>query len=556
MTSRRSRRLSTPALLTTTLMLLSVGMATGGELRWIHLSDKGRHEGLNPESARSLCRVADRARSRRLIRGREAGLQAIDLPLEPSYLEALRARGLTLRVESRWLNAVSVEGEEIDWRGIEQLPFVDRVRRVAAGILRKPESRGRSAESTWAGRADYGASAGQLEQIGVPALHDLGLSGAGVLVGVLDSGFCLEHPAFANLDFRGGHSFTRGDSLICDPLPPDPDQNRHGTQVLSTLAGWAPGELIGPAHGAAYFLAATETIGSEAPVEEDRWVAGIEWLEAMGCDLVNSSLGYTLWYELSDLDGDTAACTIAADLAVELGMVVVNSAGNWRQDHGRIGAPADGDGVIAVGAVDHLGYLAHFSSPGPTWDDRIKPDLVARGLDNPVVDGESGYGQSSGTSHAAPLMSGLVALLLEAVPTANPSAILTALRLSADQADAPDNDFGWGLPDGELALAILRDGVPVLPDPSYAFRASGPNPFIRDTYFSFSLERKQVVRLDIFDAGGRWVKEILNRPIAAGEHHFPWDGNDAEGLPAAAGVYLASFRSGGHQESAKAVLLY
>ncbi len=147
MTSRRSCRLLSATLMTSILMLLSMGLADAGELRWVHLRDKGRHEGLSREASRSLCMVGDRALSRRLLRGRKAGLRAIDLPLEPSYLDSLRGQGLTPRVESRWLNAVSVEGEEIDWRAIEALPFVTGVRRVAAVILNEPGTQVRSINS-------------------------------------------------------------------------------------------------------------------------------------------------------------------------------------------------------------------------------------------------------------------------------------------------------------------------------------------------------------------------------------------------------------------------
>jgi hypothetical protein len=213
--------------------------------------------------------------------------------------------------------------------------------------------------------------------------------------------------------------------------------------------------LIGPAFGADFALAKTEIKLSETQIEEDNWVAGVEWADDLGADIVSSSLGYQDWYTYEDMDGNTALCTIAADLAVSKGIVVVNSAGNERiTTWYHIIAPADGDSVIAVGAVDLQGGLASFSSAGPTFDGRIKPDVVARGVQTYCAWANGGYGGASGTSLSAPLVAGVCALLLEIHPDWTPIQVREALWHTASQADDPDNLYGYGIANAAEASGL------------------------------------------------------------------------------------------------------
>src|SRR5512144_1054910 len=99
------------------------------------------------------------------------------------------------------------------------------------------------------------------------------------------------------------------------------------------------------------------------------------------------------------MDGNTTLITRAADHAVGLGIVVVNSAGNAGAGdgiHNTLGAPADGDSVITAGAVDAAGNRTSFSSVGPTTDfpARIKPDIMAMGINVKVASSTvtNGYG--------------------------------------------------------------------------------------------------------------------------------------------------------------------
>ncbi|MEJ2507834.1 MAG: S8 family serine peptidase, partial [Ignavibacteriaceae bacterium] len=234
---------------------------------------------------------------------------------------------------------------------------------------------------------------------------------------------------------------------------PDVSGHYHGTNTLSIIGGFKEGELIGPAYGSSYILAVTEDISSETPVEEDNWIAAMEWADSIGVDVTSTSLGYLSFsapyvsYTWEDMDGKTARITIAADYAVSLGIVVINSAGNngFNSDHNTLDAPADGDSVITIGAVTSNGNRSGFSSVGPTVDGRIKPDLMAMGSSVYAAGTSSltSYGTVSGTSYACPLAAGCAALLLSYQPSLIPMEILNLFRQTASQSNNPDRLMGW-----------------------------------------------------------------------------------------------------------------
>ncbi len=435
---------------------------------WVRFADKGLagaalEAALDRAEAR-LSRRAARRRARTVAPGGRL-VDARDLPLHPAYLAAVAATGARPRERSRWLNAASYLATAAQVRAIAGLPGVrgvDLVRR-----MRRPEPRLEPADRALppgmpeaaapakSALLDYGASAIALEQIDVPAVHALGLTGAGVLVGLLDTGFRTTHEALAHVPVLAAHDFVNHDDVVDDQAGDPVGSRNHGTEILSSLAGRAPGAMMGPAHGASVVLAKTELIGSDTPIEEDRWVAGLEWAEAQGADIVSSSLGYYQWYEFADLDGNTAPVTVAADLAVGLGVVVVNAAGNQGGlEFEHIVAPADGDSVITAGALTRLGEPASFSSPGPTADGRIKPDVMAPGVSVTVADpdDDTGYLEVGGTSLSCPLTAGVVALMLERAPSLTPMQVREALRMTASRAQAPDNQSGWGTIDALAAV--------------------------------------------------------------------------------------------------------
>jgi subtilisin family serine protease len=415
-------------------------------------------------------RLSPRALTRRAkVLPAAALVDESDFDLHQTYLDELARRGFAPVVTSRWLNAVSIFATPEEIKIIESLPFIKSAQRVASmNIPPIPEAAPETPpffKTTATHRFQYGNSLAQMEQMRATDLHDAGIYGIGVIVGMMDSGFrWQDHEAFRHLRGKiiGERDFVNNDNVTRNETGDPAGHDDHGTQTLSALGGFRPGQLIGPGFGARFILAKTEYKPTETHAEEDNWVEAIEWMEGLGVDVTSTSLGYTTFdagqtsYTPSNMDGKTAIITKAAELAVSKGVVVVNSAGNEGNDPNWriIGAPADGPNVIAVGAVDAAGNLVGFSSRGPTADNRIKPDIMARGLGTTLVSPftANGYTSSSGTSFSCPLVGGVVAQILSAHPDLTPAQVMEALRQTADRVNQPDNDFGYGIVNARAAV--------------------------------------------------------------------------------------------------------
>jgi len=481
----------------------------GSAPAWVFLTDKAGSDrdpaAMDYLSARALSR---RAKTRRP----EVLTDDADLPLSPTYLSFFEGRGWKLRARSRWLNAVSLEVDASRLAELARQPFVESIAAVAASRPFRPGIDDASLPEAAAARdtsIDYGYTFAELQQLRVPEVHAMGYHGEGVVIGMLDTGCNTMHEAIVGADILGTWDFIQGDSVISDQPGDMSGQDDHGSRTFSTLAADLPGSMVGVAFGASYYLAKTEDESGEQPVEEDYWVAGLEWLEAQGCDLVNSSVGYKDWYTYEDLDGDTAVTTVAADRAASLGLLVVAAVGNERFDFGHMIAPSDGDSVLAVGAVDADGDYSWFSSPGPTYDGRIKPDVMARGQDNVTIapDTWSGYMTVSGTSYCTALMTGVAALLLQANPELTPMQLRDALRETADHAAQPDNDYGWGLVDAVEALDYFRPVIEHDPLPD-SENSSSDYPVIA----TIETVLGEIVSADLFYRinGGSWENSPMS----------------------------------------------
>jgi serine protease AprX len=395
----------------------------------------------------------------------------LDLPVNQDYVEELVQLGGRLRHISRWLNAASIQIEAGKIEMIAKLLFVRQIRKVASFKRSLPEKELDYGElhlqKDFIGYGrNYGKSLAQLDQINVPVVHDMGFKGEDVIVGMLDTGYRKDHQAFAAayLESRvlAEYDFIFGDTNTQNEPEDTVIQHDHGTNTWSALGGEYDGELYGPAFKSKFVLAKTENTRGEEPIEEDNWVAGLEWSDSIGAEVVSSSLGYLDWYTYEDLDGNTALCTQAADLAASRGIVVATAAGNERlEDWHYIITPADGDSVIAVGAVNSEGVIANFSSVGPTYDGRIKPEVVARGVNTycAFASGVDHYAGQGGTSLSTPLVGGCAAVLFSAHPDWNAMQMREALMMTADRAFSPDTVYGWGLVDLFAALNYNPSGA-------------------------------------------------------------------------------------------------
>jgi subtilisin family serine protease len=425
---------------------------------WVFFTDKGIFTQKAYEQAlkHTIHSLTPKALKRREKTMGKNTADFLDLPVYQAYTEEVLKYNARLRCKSRWLNAASFKMKVSALQKIADLPFVRFIKPVLA-FKRKPalieEKEQHFVPMRKKTLLDYGPSYDQLLQLNVPAVHDLGYAGEGVLVCIMDTGFRKDHQAF-HLAFQEGrvlaeYDFINNDYNTQDEAGDTPGQHDHGTATWSTLGGAYAGQLYGPAYKASFILAKTEDIWSETPIEEDNWVAGMEWADSIGADVISSSLGYIDWYDYSDLDGNTAITSIAADIAAGRGVVVCNAMGNSGPDSGSLIAPADADSILACGAVGIDGSIVLFSSRGPTYDGRIKPEVCARGIFTYCASSAdtNSYVQEHGTSLSTPLVGGCAAVLLSAHPDWAPVKIREALTMTASNATTPNNDYGWGIID-------------------------------------------------------------------------------------------------------------
>lgn len=425
----------------------------------IYFADKGDRAKVAAYDARQL--VSERSLKRRLkTRPADSLVDEADYPLEQAYVRAVEQNVVMVRHQLKWFNAVSAVATRRQMEAIRSMSFVREIDLVGRWKVDRSAEQVNSSNNSFQAKQsrgtaslDYGPSFTQLSQINVPAVHDLGLYGQGVVIGIFDDGVRLQtHEAFASMNIIAQHDFVDHKTSV---VPYDPNAGWHGTSTLSAIGGYKPGQLIGPAFKADFILARTENDSSETPIEEDNWAKGIEWADSIGVDVTSTSLGYLTYdkpytsWTWQNMDGKTTLITRAADHAVGLGIVVVNAAGNdgYNTSHNTLIAPADGDSVITAGAVDASGNRASFSSVGPTVDGRIKPDIVAMGVNDYLASagGNSSYGEGSGTSFACPLSAGVAALVVCANPHLTPMQVRDAMRQTASNAGSPDNLIGWGI---------------------------------------------------------------------------------------------------------------
>ncbi|KPJ60245.1 MAG: hypothetical protein AMJ46_08010 [Latescibacteria bacterium DG_63] len=564
---------------------------------WVFFTDKGMADEEERRAAleRAERGLTERARERRLrSRPAERIVDEYDIPVYGPYVEAVTAAGGELRSVSRWLNAVSVTVTPRDVDAILDLLFVREIDIVRTYRWREPAvealevGEGREGVPSQVAPSlpmylgpgqvlgpqtfDYGLSSRQIEQINVDGAHEAGYFGSGVLIAMLDTGYERRHKSLRHLD-QYGQIIDEWDFIYGDGdtrYNPDTDtlgrtQTDHGTRMLSLIAGFRSAQLIGPAFAADYLLYATEILDPPDHIyEEDNWVTASERADSLGADIISSSLGYQEFddgpdYTFSDMDGNTALTTIAADIAASRGILVANAMGNvggFSQDF--INAPADADSILTVGGVNVDNTWHDESLTGPTADGRIKPEVVgpylawAAETDIYVSSYEDSVDGTAGTSVATALVAGLAALVLEANPTRSAMELREAIM---DSVGVAGNDtMGYGIPD---AWAAMNYYGAVQVREEEALLDLYPNPFLpgehQELIIPFRLLHETEISLRIYSISGELVKEFSDGELGgsrklAGEYvedeALRWDGTSSSGKTVASGVYFVILSTG------------
>ena len=464
-----------------------------------------------------------------------------DRNIKEEYIKEIEAVGAEIKNQSRWLNAVSLVVDINQIELIQKLPFVKKIEPVRQH-KKKKATQSVDDQALVNRDFDYGLSSNQIEQINCRIPHIAGYYGQGVRVLYIDTGFELNHEAYDSLNLIGQYDFINNDQNAANETDQEilENQDDHGTLCLSVMAGYAPGSLIGPAFKSEYLLAKTEIMAEEIQQEEDNYIAALEWGESLGADIACASLGYLDWYSYEDLDGNTAATTKAIDIASELGVLCVNAAGNEGNDPWyHIITPADADSVLSVGAVDANDVIANFSSRGPTFDGRIKPEVCARGVSTYCVrsNTENIYRNASGTSFSAPLAAGAAAVIMSANPEWTNMQVREAIMMTASQFNSPDNDYGHGILNTWAAInyqfTASVKGETFLPN-AISVNNAYPNPFNPEISIKIDgLSNNQHVTVGVYDIYGKLVKYLHNQKTRQNILELTWN---AERL--SSGIYL------------------
>lgn len=449
-------------LLILTILLVTASLAIKAQnYYWIGFSDKNNspYSISSPEEY-----LSERAIERRL--NQNIQIDSLDLPVNSEYVDSV----LTLDVEfvhaSKWLNGITVKtNSDTLSKVVSDWSFIKDIQRTKPAIISK-SAFNKFDDEAMEGQLSidtsyYGLSVHQVGMLEGDFLHDMNFKGQGMHIAVLDGGFLNADtlPAFDSL-------WTNNQILgVKDFVDEDVDfysTNYHGMSVLSCMGGNIPGQLIGTAPKASYWLLRSEQTGSEYIVEEDNWVVAAEFADSVGVDIINSSLGYyefddeTTNHTYADMDGKTTRVTRAANIAASRGILVFASAGNERNDPWqRIIAPSDGDQVIGVGAVDVNLSPAYFTSAGPAADGDIKPNVSAMGYQTAAQLSAGTLGRINGTSFSSPVLAGMVACLWQRYPDKTAEEIKEAVEKAGHIYNSPDSLVGYGVPSMKTASAIL-----------------------------------------------------------------------------------------------------
>jgi hypothetical protein len=446
------------------LFLSLIELCAQNEDAWVYFKDKPSE---NTFISNPLTMLTQRALDRRTRY--HIALDFNDVPIESSYInQVMAATGISVKAKSKWLNALHVQGTQNVIDNLLNMSFVSSVEYANKSLNASDKNRipkknmQRKNKLEFASDFNYGNGSNQIQMLNGDVLHQHNFSGQGMQIAIIDAGFPNVDNFIAfqglrdNNQILGGYDFVhRSENFYTG--------HYHGTAVLSTIAAYIDNQFIGTAPDAEFYLFITEDNSNEVPLEESLWVEAAERADSLGVDVINTSLGYSVFfdnpnynYTYNDMDGKTAFISRGAEIAFSRGMIVVNSAGNEGNDPWHyINAPADASSVLSIGAVNSTGIIANFSSFGPTSDNRIKPDVIAQGAGVYIINSSGNIATSNGTSFSSPVLAGVITCLWQAFPNKSNAEIIQLVKESAHLYNDPTNQEGYGIPNFEVIYDLL-----------------------------------------------------------------------------------------------------
>ena len=515
------------------LLLISF-LSFSQEDAWVYFRDKPNAQTFlnNP-----LTMLTQRAIDRRTLQN--IALSINDVPVHQAYIDAITdANGIQVKAKSKWLNCIHVRGTQADIALLMNSTFVEKIIFANKNITQLGRSTSSSMNTAvnkqfeTAVDFNYGNSTNQIQMLNGTILHQQNFTGAGKIMAILDSGFTNVNTMSPfqrvrdNNQLLGGYNFVDGNTSIYG-------RHNHGTNVLSTIAGFVDNQLVGTAPDAKFYLFITEDINSENPVEESYWVEAAEMADSLGVDVINSSLGYYGYdnpnysHTYSDMTGNKTFASKGANIAFSKGMIVVCSAGNsGGSSEPYVGVPAEANNVIAVGAVKFDRSLASFSSIGPSFDGRVKPDVMAQGQAAVVASTSGAVTTANGTSFSGPIMAGMITSFWQAVPNATNIEIVQYVKQASDRFANPTAQFGYGIPNFQIALNnALSINTPI--SPAQTEFSIIPNPCSTEITINFS---------SLIKTASIKIYSVLGKEIVALENIVPQSKIDLTALQS--GIYF------------------
>ncbi|AOW09653.1 S8 family peptidase [Flavobacterium gilvum] len=527
----------------TIILLFSCFAGFSQEDAWIYFNVKNNSQSYynNP-----LLMLSQRALDRRTIQN--IPLDSKDIPIDISYINQIKAvSGITIMAKSKWLNALHIRGTQTAINSLKSFSFVEKIdfanKSLNSTSKKTITSKIKAVEKVLESKVDfaYGTSANQIQMLHGDILHKQNYTGSGKIIAVMDTGFPGVNTAQPfqrlrdNNKILGGYDFVSRSSNFYT-------SDSHGAMVLSSMGGYKENALVGTAPDASYYLFRTEDVSSENPVEESYWVEAAEKADSLGVDVINTSLGYFEFdktaysHTYAEMDGKTAFMTRGAEIAFSRGMIVVVAAGNEGATvNPHIAAPADGISVLTIGAVTASKTVTSFSSIGPSFDGRIKPDVMAQGQSVYLSDSSGNIGTANGTSFSSPITAGLVACLWQAFPNKTNKEIRDLIIKSADRYTAPNNQYGYGIPDFSLALSnglgvndFLKNDFVLYPNPTSDFCVvSFPNNLDTATIRIYSIPGQKITEQKI----SKTLPSVSLKALQSGIYIYEidWDGKVTTG---------------------------